>query len=303
MNSDLVSIVLCTYNGVLYINDQLKSILRQTYRNTEIIISDDLSTDGTFEMLKEYAEKDHRINLVRNSKNLGYNQNFSKACNLATGRYIAIADQDDIWELNKIEILLSEIIPYRAVVLVHCVSARFENQGKPKLRNVKFMHSFNGNDIRQVFIRNPVPGHNMLFKRALLDAAYPFPKDIFYDWWLVATACCIGRIKSVNKILVWHRVHANNATGSAKQQQPFYKQVQNILPVILRLNGLRPSDKKFGEQLLTHYTKLSKKTFSLALFLFLLRYANIIFAYKKRLLPWSSYLKAAFVFSSKKLRV
>lgn len=301
MNSRLVSIVLCTYNGILYIDDQLNSILRQTYDNIEVIISDDLSTDGTFEKLKEYTGQDSRIKLFRNEKNLGYNQNFSKACGLATGSYIAIADQDDIWEHDKIEVLLSEISGYEDVVMVHCISAKFETAGKPKLRNLKFMHSFNGNDIRQVFIRNPVSGHNMLFKRRLLEAALPFPGNIFYDWWLTATACCIGKIKAVNKILVWQRIHTTNATGKAKPAQPFYEQAQQILPVLLRLDGLKTADKKFGEQLLAYYNKFPGKSFSPILFFFLLRHANIIFSHKKRLLPWLSYIKAAFIFSSKKL--
>ncbi|MGZ5220143.1 MAG: glycosyltransferase family 2 protein [Chitinophagaceae bacterium] len=303
MNSRLVSIVLCTYNGTLYIDDQLNSILRQTYDNIEIIISDDLSTDGTFEKLTEYAGQDNRIKLFRNEKNLGYNQNFSKACGLATGNYIAIADQDDVWEHDKIEILLPEISGNEGVVLVHSISAKFETRDKPKLRNLKLMHSFNGNDIRQVFIRNPIPGHNMLFKRSLLEAALPFPVNIYYDWWLTATACCMGNIKAVNKILVWQRIHTTNATGKAKPAQPFYEQAQQILPILLRLDGLKTADKKFGEQLLSYYTGFPVKSFSPELFLFLLRHANIVFSYKKRPVPWLSYIKAAFIFSSRKLTV
>src|SRR6187402_1340706 len=102
----LVSVVLCTYNGISFIDDQLNSILNQTFKNLEIIIADDCSSDGTFEKLQSYKEKDSRIKLYRNETNLGYNMNFSKACAFSTGAYIAIADQDDVWETGKIENML-----------------------------------------------------------------------------------------------------------------------------------------------------------------------------------------------------
>src|SRR4051794_8903703 len=98
MTDKLVSVVMCTYNGALYVQEQLESIMQQTYSNLELIVFDDASTDDTFEIIQGLANKDPRLAVHRNENNVGYNVNFSRACEAAKGYYIAISDQDDIWE-------------------------------------------------------------------------------------------------------------------------------------------------------------------------------------------------------------
>ena len=106
-----VSVVMSTYNGESkgYLKDQLDSILNQTYPIYEIIIQDDGSSDKTFELLSDYAEKYPLIKLFRNEKNLGCGNSFVSAWNKATGDYIVVSDDDDVWLPTKIE-TLSNII-------------------------------------------------------------------------------------------------------------------------------------------------------------------------------------------------
>src|SRR5581483_6393778 len=104
-NEPLVSIALCTYNGEKFLRKQLDSLLLQDYNNIEIIIVDDRSTDNTWHIVQEYAKKDTRIFAYRNHQNIGYIRNFEKAILLCRGDYIALADQDDIRESRKIQIL------------------------------------------------------------------------------------------------------------------------------------------------------------------------------------------------------
>jgi glycosyltransferase involved in cell wall biosynthesis len=296
---DLVSVVMCTYNGALYVAEQLDSILQQTYTHLEIIIADDASTDDTYQILKQYAEQDPRIILYQREHNTGYNNNFSDACATATGAFIAIADQDDIWELGKIEALVKKIKGDAGVVLVHSISARFEERAKPHMRSLRLVHYFRGNDIRLFFLSNFISGHNMLFRKALLEQALPFPPHVYYDWWLAAQACVLGKIEAVEEVHVWHRMHGRNATGGAKAKIPFYKQVQVILPTVLGIKGINPQHQTFGQQLLHLYQAFPHKRFSLSLYLFLLRHAPVVFAYKKRLFPWISYAKHAWRYSKK----
>jgi glycosyltransferase involved in cell wall biosynthesis len=91
MNGELVSVVMCTYNGAPYIPEQLDSILQQTYPHLEVIVGDDASTDDTWSVLQDYAARDARIRIYRNEVNAGYNTNFSTACSLATGAYVSAA--------------------------------------------------------------------------------------------------------------------------------------------------------------------------------------------------------------------
>ena len=98
MGKKTVSVVMCTYNGEKYLREQMDSILAQTYPIHDIIVSDDCSTDGTMNILQEYATKFPFIKVHRNTRNKGCNQNFHDIIE----DYIAISDQDDIWFPKKI---------------------------------------------------------------------------------------------------------------------------------------------------------------------------------------------------------
>src|SRR5450759_436506 len=109
MASELVSIVMATYNGEKYLRKQLDSILEQTYQHFELIVVDDASTDGTLSILAEYAALDDRIQVFPAEKNLGLVSNFERGLRLANGNFIAFSDQDDIFRKDKIKLLLSAL--------------------------------------------------------------------------------------------------------------------------------------------------------------------------------------------------
>ena len=92
----MISIAMATYNGELFIREQLDSILTQTLSDWELIVCDDGSTDNTLSILQEYANNDSRIKIYQNETNLGFKRNFEKAIGLCSGEYIALCDQDDI---------------------------------------------------------------------------------------------------------------------------------------------------------------------------------------------------------------
>ena len=100
---DLVSVIIPTYNVALFIEEAIQSILNQTYTNLEIIIVDDCSTDGTYEILENISKVDKRIRLFRNSQNLKIAETLNFGLCKATGNYIARMDGDDISLPNRIE--------------------------------------------------------------------------------------------------------------------------------------------------------------------------------------------------------
>lgn len=98
-----VSVVMCTYNGEQFLREQMDSILAQDYPLHEIIVQDDRSTDDTWDILQTYAKAHPGLfKLFRNDEQLGFNRNFHTALLRATGQYVAISDQDDIWFPQKI---------------------------------------------------------------------------------------------------------------------------------------------------------------------------------------------------------
>ena len=93
-----VSVVMCTYNGKQFLREQMDSILAQDYPLHEIIVQDDRSTDDTWDILQTYAKAHPGLfKLFRNDEQLGFNRNFHTALLRATGQYVAISDQDDIY--------------------------------------------------------------------------------------------------------------------------------------------------------------------------------------------------------------
>lgn len=100
----LASIALATYNGDLYLRQQLDSLLAQTYQNFEIVISDDGSSDSTRDILKTYADRDKRIVFFQNpGPGKGVVSNFTSAITRCQGEIIFFCDQDDVWYPNKLE--------------------------------------------------------------------------------------------------------------------------------------------------------------------------------------------------------
>jgi len=288
----LVSVVLCTYNGKKHLQEQLHSLLKQEYSPLEFIIVDDVSTDGTFDLLQTFAQQDSRIRLSRNVTNLGYNQNFQQAIAKASGQFVAIADQDDIWELSKIRIMMQQFDKDEHAVMVHCRSTTFRTGADPDRKSIRKLRCFEGNDPRKLFLYNQISGHNMIVKKSLIEKAFPFPSQVYYDWWLAVVACCYGNIRCIDRVLVYHRLHEHNVTV-VEVQKPFYSQVLSILPVFLEIPAMKEEHKSFGEVLLHRFSELEKKKFSFSLFTFIWRHARIIFSFRRYAFPYPSYFKRA----------
>lgn len=103
MRQELISIITPSYNSSDYVSETIEAILRQTYQNWELIITDDCSTDNTCEIIEKYAAEDSRIKLFRQSKNLGAGAARNNSIKEAKGRYIAFCDSDDRWYPDKLE--------------------------------------------------------------------------------------------------------------------------------------------------------------------------------------------------------
>jgi glycosyltransferase involved in cell wall biosynthesis len=101
-----ISIALCTYNGEAFLPEQLESIENQTRRPDEMIVCDDGSSDGTWDILQAFKKNScFPVQIFRNEKTLGSTKNFEKTILLCNGDIIALSDQDDVWKQHKLEIM------------------------------------------------------------------------------------------------------------------------------------------------------------------------------------------------------
>ena len=101
--SDLVSIIMPTYNSAAFIEESIESILSQTHIYWELIITDDCSTDGTIEIVKKLCLNDRRIVLYELDKNSGSGAARNNSINLSNGNLLAFCDSDDLWDRRKLE--------------------------------------------------------------------------------------------------------------------------------------------------------------------------------------------------------
>lgn len=222
--SSKVSILVATYNGEKYLRKQLDSILNQTYQNLEIIVQDDGSTDSTLEILKEYADKDPRVSASKNKHNLGIIQNFYDLIDKSSGDYIAISDQDDIWELNKIEVLLKHIgdqsLIYTDSLLI---DANDQSRGMTLLEKLGHKPK-SGRLLTDLFTHNTISGHACIFRSDLKEGILKFRnmsrnKGFMYDQVIGTIASFNQGIAYYAKPLTLHRIHDSNNHNTFKQTE------------------------------------------------------------------------------------
>lgn len=208
----LISIALATYNGEKYLKEQLDSIYAQTYKNIEVVVTDDCSTDKTVDILGQYS-KSHGLRYFVNEQNLGFVKNFEKTLSLCWGEYIALADQDDIWEKNKIQILSNQI---GDALLIHSDASLIDEDGK--LINTSYAqssHKVFRKDIIGYFFNNDVTGCTMMFSSKLISIILPMPENIIsHDWWIAIKAKQRGKITYFPEPLIRYRQHQNNQIGA-----------------------------------------------------------------------------------------
>jgi glycosyltransferase involved in cell wall biosynthesis len=202
---------MCTYNGEKYLAQQLDSLLNQTHSHLEIIITDDGSTDETINILNKYASNDSRIKVFQNEINLGFVQNFSKAISLCQGDFIALADQDDIWKPEKIELFLSKIEDH---ALIYSDAILMNEHGSPL--NQQLIRPENnllsGKPNKAFFFSNCVSGNTLMFKKNLIPYILPIPNVSYHDIWIAFVASSIGTINFTDEPLTYYRRHNEQIT-------------------------------------------------------------------------------------------
>ena len=268
-NNPLVSIVLCTYNGENFLEEQLASLVAQKYQPLEIITVDDCSTDSTPIILRRYKEKYDFFKLYFNKSNLGYCKNFEKALRLCSGDYIAFCDQDDIWLPQKIETFVREIKNYS---LVYSMPSYINDVGSPIKPPRPFLKLPSGRCPLGLLFAFPITGHLSMIKRDVLKYALPFPDVIQeHDYWVPIIAAAMEGLKPIEQVLSYYRIHDKNTSmRKRKKHRNPIKQIQmrrdhihtrlkkriSILECVYNLSILSAAEHELVEKLLLETKKL-----------------------------------------------
>lgn len=220
----LLSVAMCTYNGARFIEAQLRSIAAQTLLPDELVVCDDGSTDATAALVRDFAmAAPFAVQLVGDDRRLGVVRNFERALRRARGRYVALADQDDIWSPSRLEVGIGALRSAERSaaadrpVLVHSDMRVIDAEGaevEPSFFRRRGFRARHPRPLRELVLQNYVTGCSVLVNRAVVELALPFPASIsIHDWWLALVAAAAGAIVTLPQPTVGYRLHAANVIG------------------------------------------------------------------------------------------
>ncbi len=224
-----IAVLLASYNGTKFIEEQLKSLFDQTYKDFAVFISDDGSNDDTLIKEQKFAENypDRLFVYSRSSKKRGAKNNFLDLCNMALetdADYFMFCDQDDVWIPDKIRLTVNEMQKLEGdniPVLIHTDLSVVDSE----LRTIdKSFVKYRGIDphcimLNRLLIQNNVTGCTAMLNRALLEKGMQFKdteKLIMHDWWFALVACLFGKIRFIDIPTVKYRQYGGNVVGASK---------------------------------------------------------------------------------------
>ena len=216
-----ISVLLSTYNGEKYLNQQLDSLLSQTYKNFEIIARDDGSQDKTLEILHSY-----NITIIDSKKNLGAKGSFGALLEYAAqnteSEYFMFCDQDDVWERDKIEKTLAkmheiEISCHEMPILVH-TDLNVVDENLKVLDNSMWNYEHINpklNTLNRLLIQNTITGCTVMINKKLAQISLQIPDEaVMHDWWIGLVASKFGKIDFIDEPTIQYRQHGGNSIGA-----------------------------------------------------------------------------------------
>lgn len=213
--NELITIIVPIYNRGKYLRESLDSVLNQTYKNLEIILADDGSTDDSFSIMKFYEKLDPRIKIITH-KNAGICETMKRAVLISSGKYIARCDSDDINELDRYESQLNFLKKHNCD-LVGCYIKGF---GEGSDNEKQYLEACTNKPIRnyneqrnRIMLGQPITGSTIMCKADVLKNIMPFKKEnsIVEDFYISALFHKHGKkISILEEQKVNYRVHNNN---------------------------------------------------------------------------------------------
>lgn len=233
-----ISVVLPTYNGEKYISESIESILNQSFRDWELIIVDDCSTDNTFQIVETYAKQDARIRVIRNTSN----QKLPGALNIgfaeAAGTYLTWTSDDNRYLKDAFYVMAEYLDAHKEDSMV-CTNMLFFDDSWTLIREHE------GYSEEKMSLEDVV-GASFLYRRSILDEVGVYDEDLFcvedYEYWMRILECG-HRIGFIPGVYYLYRTHDQSLTVAKKQlvekqrRRMFVKHLEWILSKIAADEG------------------------------------------------------------------
>lgn len=207
-----ISVILASYNGELYIREQIDSILSQLRQCDELIITDDGSNDNTINVVQSYVDRDPRVTLIAGPQR-GVIANFEFGIKHATNDIICLSDQDDVWKQNKVETICKLFAedPRTTCVLhdVYIVDKNLRASGPS-------FFSLRGSKLGLInnLFKNSYMGSAMAFRKTMLKYILPIPSNVpMHDQWIGLVNEIYGHSVMCYEKLGLYRRHEDNVSS------------------------------------------------------------------------------------------
>jgi rhamnosyltransferase len=215
-----VGILMSTFNGEQFVDEQIESILRQTYRDFTLYIRDDGSSDSTAERVDEWTHRDSRVQRLGQDtdENLGVVGSFMCLLNAVNADIYFFSDQDDVWYPEKLARTLEEFARHdQTRPLAVYTDLRVVDVDLNVIESSQ-MDSRSGHPsvtAKEVLLENTAAGCSMAINQLVKDNAGSDINGIYmHDWWLALVAACLGELVYLPVVTVDYRQHRSNAVGS-----------------------------------------------------------------------------------------
>lgn len=220
------SVALATCQGARYLSGLLDSLAAQSLPPCELIAADDASDDETVALLETFAASaPFPVRILRSSRCLGVTDNFNRAISACSGDFVALADQDDIWEADKLEKLSEALVTpgvQAAFSDAQVVDADLVPLGYTMWERVRFTSDeqtrlARGEGFAVQLKHRIVTGATLAFSAGLRDIALPIPANWPHDAWLSLLAAARGGLVAIPEPLIAYRQHAANVVGGRRK--------------------------------------------------------------------------------------
>ena len=206
-----ISVAMAYYNGGMYIEEQMDTILTQLSEQDEVIVSVDGASDGSKSLLLKMVEEDKRIHVIK-GPGKGVVKNFENAIRHCSGDIIYLSDQDDIWKPDKVKKVNAAFDNLEVKAILHDAEIIDEN-GKATRAESLFALRKSKPGILKNLIKNSYVGCCMAFRKELIPVICPIPKEMYmHDYWIGTAAEYMGQVCFLKDKLIGYRRHSSNVT-------------------------------------------------------------------------------------------
>ncbi|RZL69859.1 MAG: glycosyltransferase [Pedobacter sp.] len=295
--TDKISVIMPAYNASKYIEASINCVISQVYKNWELIVVDDGSTDDTFTIIERYTHIDDRIKVIR-QENKKQGEAKNQAIKNCTGKYLAFLDADDLWMPNKLSISLRELKKGN-YDLLFTDAYFFENEFIELKQYQTFgitEHIYHGKEGILMFLENNrIPNLTVLVKTDIITFAGPF-RNIHaaedYDMWLRLLSHG-ARFKAIGETLSMYRMH--NESVSAKDRNAIYETISVLKCFGAQNNEFKEIVRKISKDKFRYWLyndpHLTKKKIRALLSVFSFNIYKIPITFLSYLLPISIFRK------------